>query len=114
MDIGKLRHRVTLATPGDPVPDGDGGATVTWTTLAARRAASVQPATAHALERLMAKTTETIATHIVTVRYLPGVTTKTRVTFHDGATDRLLYVAGVFDLEERHEALALTCNEATA
>lgn len=112
--IGRLTHRVTLDNPGTAVPDpaGDGGYTQTWSTLVARAPAAVEPATARSLERVLGSTSETIATHIVTLRYLPAVTTKTRVTFHDGPTDRLLYVAGSYDAGERHRMLQLVCNEA--
>lgn len=113
MNVGALRHRVTLQTPGDPVPDGDGGYTETWTTLGARVPASVEPATARTLERIAANTVTATATHLVTVRYLPGVTTKTRVTFHD-VTDRTFSVSGTHDPEERHRVLIIECTEDVA
>ena len=111
MDVGALRHRVTLQTPGAPVPDGDGGYTETWTTLGVRVPATVEPATARSLERIAANTVTSTASHLVTVRYLPGVTTKTRVTFHDGTTDRTFSVTGTHDPEERHRVLILECTE---
>jgi head-tail adaptor len=111
MDIGALRHRVTLTNFGTSHQDGDGGWVQDPITLGARLPASVEPATARALERLVAKTSEAVATHIVTLRFLPGVTTQTRVTFHDGATDRVLFVTGWADAGERHQGLALLCNE---
>lgn len=110
---GRLTQRVTLDTPGAANPGGDGGY-VDWSPLAARVPASVAPASARSLERLVAAGSEAVATHVVTVRYLSGVTTKTRVTFHDGSTDRLLYVAGVFDEGEQHRVLQLVCNEAAS
>jgi head-tail adaptor len=62
------------------------------------------------LERIGANTVSPMATHLVTLRYLPGVTTKTSVVFHD-VTDRTLAVTGVFDHEARHRVLVLGCVE---
>ena len=111
MNVGALRHRVTLQRPGDPVPDGDGGYTETWTTLGSRVPASVEPATARSLERIAASTVTSTASHLVTLRYLRGVTTKTRLVFHDGGTDRTMSVTGTHDTEERHRVLVLECLE---
>lgn len=113
MNIGALRHRVTLQTPGSPVPDVEGGYTETWTTLGTRVPASIEPATARTLERITANVVTSSASHLVTLRYLPGVTTKTRVTFHDTA-DRLLSVTGRHDPDERHVTLILECVEDVA
>jgi len=110
MDTGQLRHRVTLQTPGVAVPDGEGGYTDTVTTLVSRAPASVEPATARMLERIGANTVTPMATHLVTLRYLFGVTTKTRAIFHD-VTDRDLAVTGVFDTDMQHRVLVLTCAE---
>lgn len=111
MNIGALRHRVTLRTPAAPVPDGEGGYTQTPTTLASRVPASVVLATARSLERLAANTVASMASHLVTLRYLAGVTTKTELVFHDGATDRPMSITGLFDTEERHVELVLACVE---
>ena len=108
-----MRHRVTLNAPGPPVPDGEGGYTDSVTTLVSRAPAAVQPATAAILERLGANTVSPMATHLVTLRYLPGVTTKTEVVFHD-VTDRALAITGVYDFEARHRVLELACVERMA
>lgn len=110
MDAGSLRHRVTLQEPGTPTPDGQGGYTETVTTLVSRAPAAVEPATAQMLERIGANTVTPMATHLVTLRYLPGVTTKTAVVFHD-VTDRTLAVTGVYDRQVRHRELVLGCVE---
>jgi SPP1 family predicted phage head-tail adaptor len=111
--VGYLRHRVTLETP-TTVPDGEGGFTETWAVLGLRIPAAVEPATARELERVAANTVTTTASHLVTIRYLPGVTTKTRVTFHDGPTNRILSIEGTHDDEERHRMLILQCTEAVS
>jgi SPP1 family predicted phage head-tail adaptor len=106
MDIGAMRHRITLQTPSTATPDGDGGFTNTWAALATVWA-SIVPATARDLERVVAGTVQSSATHLVTIRYLAGVTTKTRVVFGS----RLLSVTGMQNPEERNISLVLVCQE---
>jgi SPP1 family predicted phage head-tail adaptor len=105
MRAGTLRHLVTLQTPAS-ASDGDGGFTDTWTTLATVWA-SIVPATARDLERVVAGTVQSSATHLVTIRYLAGVTTKTRVVFGS----RLFSVTGMQNPEERNISLVLVCQE---
>ena len=115
MDIGCLRHIVTLQALSEPVPDGDGGyLPQTPTTFAGRIPAEVMPATARSLERVIANSVQSQASHLVRIRYRRGVTTKLRLIYHDGSTDRPMSVAGVFDEEERHISLVLACTEAVA
>lgn len=116
MNFGKLRQRVTLDNPSTPNPDGDGSGAVLWppeggVRLGARVPAAVEPTDAQALERPIAKTHQGVGTYTVRVRYLPGVSLQTRVTFHDGDVDRTLWVNGVSDEESRHAMLALACRE---
>ncbi len=111
MQAGELRHRVTLENPGARVSDGDGGYTTPYAAFATRLPAAVAPATARDLERVVANSVQSSATHLVTLRYLAGVTTKTQVVFHDGATDRRFGVSGVQDPDERHVSLTLACEE---
>ena len=112
MDAGTLRQRVTLDNPSPPVSDGDASAAVLWppaggVRLGARLPAAVEPPRIGAdLERPIAKMTR--------LRYLPGVTLQTRVTWHDGAIDRTLWVTGISDEGSRHAALVLLCRERVA
>lgn len=110
MRAGILRHRITLQSPSDPAPDGDGGFTNTWSTLAADVPAAIAPATASNLERVIAGTVQSIATHLVTIRYLVGVTTKTRALFGS----RVFEVIGVQNPDERNISLVLICQERVA
>ncbi len=105
MDIGRLNKRVSLANPGTPTADSDGSYTQTFSALTPPGVwAAIVPATARDLERLAAGTVLATATHLVTLRYHSGVTTKTRITF--GA--RLFSVVGVVNPEERNiETIAL-------
>lgn len=111
--IGTLRHRVTVQSDGTPVADGDGGWTQTPVILAYRIPAAVAPATSRDLERVVAETVQSMATHIVTLRYLPGVTTKHHLVFHDTA-DRTFAITGTHDPDERHRWLELACAEVVA
>lgn len=106
MDIASLRHRVTLENPGAMVPDGDGGFTTPFTAFATVWA-SIAPATAKDLERLVAGSVQSSATHVVRIRYLAGVTTLTRVRF--GL--RSFAITGVMNPDERSVELVLTCEE---
>ena len=105
MDIGSLRHQVRLETP-TTTADGEGGYTTTWALLGVVYAA-IEPATQRSLERLVANAVSSDASHVVTVRYIDGVTTKTRVLF----LGRVLSVVGIQNIEERNEILRLACTE---
>lgn len=108
MDLGPLRHVVTLENPGTPIPDGDGGFTETWMALSpSTMQASIQPATDRVLERITSGTVESMATHVVTMRYHAGVTTKTRLTWEG----RTFAVTGVRDPDLRHIQTIAICVE---
>ncbi len=108
MDIGSLRHFVRLENPTETA-DADGGFTTTWALLTPGVvSASIEPATAGRMERLMAGSTVTAnVTHLVILRYHSGVTMKTRVVF----ANRILQVVGKQNPFERNEMLYLACVE---
>lgn len=106
--LGDLRHQVTLKNPGPRVPDGEGGYTESQIELSPSPVwASIQPATARDLERRVASTMQASASHIVTMRYHPQVTTKTQLLFGD----RVFFVNGVQNTDERNVELVLACQE---
>lgn len=106
--VGRRQHQVTLANPGTPQPDGDGGFTEVVASLTPSVVyAEIRPASARDLERLVAGTTMAMATHVVTMLYHPGVTTKTVVTFRG----RTLHVIGVINPDERNEETVALCVE---
>ncbi len=95
---GQKRHLITLQNPGVMVADGDGGYTQTYANLdPPTRYAQIKPATAADLERVSAGTVLSTATHVITMDYHDGVTTKTRITFDA----RTFNVTGVSSPEER-------------
>jgi SPP1 family predicted phage head-tail adaptor len=108
MNPGALRHRIVLENPGTPVVDGDGGFTQTWTALVPSPvSASIVPATARDLERNVAGTVLSTASHLVTIRHHSGVTQQTRITYGT----RLFSVTGIYDWEERKVFQVLACVE---
>jgi head-tail adaptor len=108
MTIGAYRHVVLFQQPGPPAPDGDGGWTQTWTDLVpALWHVAITPATARDLERVSAGTVISTASHIVTGRYHPGVTTQTRMVY-DGRT---FSITGVANVEERGVTMELVAVE---
>ncbi len=118
--IGTRRHRVTLDEPtGAPVPDGDGGSTQDYAALVPARVwARLEPATAAKLERIASGTVLATATHILTLRFHPGVTTKTRITKGPRAADgslapgsREFHVTGVATPEELEIDTVAICAE---
>jgi SPP1 family predicted phage head-tail adaptor len=108
---GRKRHYVTLDKPGTPVPDGEGGFTQAREPLSPPDwYVEIKPATARDLERVVANTVQSTASHLVTGDYRPDVNTQTRVTF--GA--RIFEVTGVQNPEERNRDLVLVCEEVVA
>ncbi len=99
MKTGDLRHSIVLENPGTPSSNGDGDFTVSYAALSPSPVqASIEPATARSLERMAAGSVIASATHLVSMRYHSGVTTKTRITFGS----RTFNVAGVMNPEERN------------
>jgi hypothetical protein len=86
--IGQHRHPVTLSTPTAPVPDGDGGYTQTYTPLAPSPwwcAITPAPRTARTAETTGSDTVTAHATHVLTGRSHPGITSQTRLVWTDQA-----------------------------
>lgn len=106
---GKKRHLVTLDNPGPTVPDGDGGFTQTRVALEPEEGifVEIKPATARDLERVVANTVQSRASHIITGDYVAGVTTQTRIHFGS----RVFEVTGVQNPEERNIELVLAAIE---
>ena len=106
--IGRYRHRVTLATPSDPVPDPDGGWMETWIPLTpATWDCAIAPATARSLESIGSGAVLATATHVIKGRYHAGITTQTRVTYRG----RVLSVLFVANRDERDIETDCVCAE---
>jgi head-tail adaptor len=108
-ECGALDHRIALENPsGPPVSDGDGGFTQAWGVCVPSPVwASIAPATVRDLEKVAAGTVLATASHIVTMRYHPEVTTQTRVTYGT----RILNVTGVVNTDEDNLETIALCAE---
>lgn len=105
--IGKRRHLVTLQSSTN-AEGSDGDFDTTWAALTPSQIyAAIEPATAQRLERIGHGAVIAEATHLVTIPYVPNVTTHARVLFND----RALNVVGVSNVEERNVELILVCVE---
>lgn len=106
--IGAFRHRVTLDEPGDPISDPDGGWLPTWAPLDPPTwDCAIEPPTARvrAMEGSGGGSVIAQATHLLTGRYHPGITTQTRITFK-GRTFNALHVINVDERDTHTELLA--------
>jgi head-tail adaptor len=109
MTIGAKRHRVSLQNPGDPMPDGDGGYSDTWTPCTPpTKYAEILVASTANLERLAAGSVVLAnVTHLVTFTYHPEVTTRTQVIVNG----RTFNVASVSNRDLRNIEQTLQCVE---
>ncbi len=105
IEIGDLRERVTLQTPGVPVDDGGGGKTVFWADLATVWAA-IRPVSN--AERYYAQQIEATTTHEIFIRWRADVRNDMRI-LHCGA---VYDVTSVQDVDGRRRFLRLLCEEA--
>jgi SPP1 family predicted phage head-tail adaptor len=103
VNIGKLRHRVTIQNKVT-LPDGYGGVTSTWQDVATVWA-SVEPLNGR--ELYAAQQVKAELTHRITMRYLAGVKPEMRVLFGN----RTFAIEAVIDPEERRKVLQLLCAE---
>jgi head-tail adaptor len=114
---GQKTIRVALDNPGAAVPDGEGGYTEGWAALdPAETWANIRPATARDAERLAGGTVLSTRTFVITIDYHPGITTATRVRFHDyhAGKDRTFQVSSVQNPDEAYRDLVITADETTA
>lgn len=111
MDIGQMRHRISLKNPAAPSgsnTDSYGGYTESLSNLSPATVwAAIQPIAVGSIERLVGNTVEGKLTHLVTIRYHSGVNTKTQITYGS----RTLYVRGVRNIDELGEKQLLACEE---
>lgn len=104
VDIGELRHRITLQGPPVKQADGMGGGRLLWPDVATVWA-SIEPARAN--ERFRHSQIESETTHVITIRYRAGVTSAMRVQFGS----RFFRILGVRTPSEIKSHLLLDCLE---
>jgi head-tail adaptor len=110
MPAGRRTKYVTLDNPGDPVADGAGGYTESWTPLDPPATWAALEPLGGDMEQLVADTIMASGTHTVTLPYHPGVTVQTRITYVDpDRGPRVFRVLGMRDPSEaRRELVAVT------
>lgn len=107
VDPGRFDKSVSLEDPSR-TKDGRGGYTDSWAAISPSPVfASIEPATAGAMERLAGAGPQSSATHIVQLHYHSGISTKTRVVYGS----RYLYVRGVQNVDEDNVLSRLFCEE---
>jgi SPP1 family predicted phage head-tail adaptor len=105
---GRRDKRVQLDKPGPSVPDGEGGYTEAPVPLDPAEAfVSIAPSSAADLERAAVGVTVAQATHVITMRYHPGVDIYTRITY--GA--RVFQVTSVRNPDEANRELVIVAQE---
>lgn len=104
VEAGRLRQRVTIQT-AEPSSDAYGKKpNPTWTDVRTVWA-EVRPLRANEVIRAHQAGMETA--YVVTMRYTPDMTADGRLKWGE----RYLYPSGVIDLEGRHVALEIMCQE---
>lgn len=103
MQIGKLNKRIELQRITETA-DSYGEPVQTWTTYATRWA-NVSPLKAQ--EMLVSSQNKATTTHIVTIRYLDGITIEDRIKLGS----RYLNIDSIVNQDERGEQLILSCTE---
>lgn len=105
IEIGELRHHITIQekTPGTPLPTG--GAPDVWEDLWSDVPANIRQLSAKEID--IARQHVAHATHKVTLRWRPGVKPECRILFKS----RIFEIGAVNNPEERNFWLDLTVSE---
>lgn len=104
MRLGDLRHSLRLERPAEGAPDSYGQPPEGWEPVG-EVFAKVEPLSMRELE--LARQQDARATHRLTIRFHPEVTTRTRFLYGD----RVLNVVSVLDVEERHDVVQVLAQE---
>jgi SPP1 family predicted phage head-tail adaptor len=114
MRAGQLRHQVDIRQ-FTGASDGAGGVTDTWTNFASGVWANiVETVMRRGAEKVEAMAIDAHAPVIVTIRYIPGVTTKMRVYYDSAEGTDIFEIVGVTKTGQRDFELVLTCEERVA
>lgn len=103
MRAGALRHSLTIQTATETQND-HGEVVKAWSEFAVVNG-SIDPLSGREFWR--SRQVQADVTHVVTIRYLPGVIPKMRV-LHGS---RVLYITSVLNSDERNRELQLLCKE---
>ncbi len=104
---GKLRHPVDLRTLVQ-TPDGSGGQTEAYVTLASVFASIER---VDEMEQLNSGMQQNVTTHKIKIRYCDGLSVSDRVRFVRGAVTREFEITEIDDAEQRNFTQMLMCFE---
>lgn len=107
INAGQLTTRLTIQRRVETADDG-GGQTIAWTDVMTVWASV---ATSGGREFVAAQARFPELTHLVTIRWRPGITAKHRLRYLSSFADTVYAIHGVMDPELRHEQLQLLCTE---
>jgi SPP1 family predicted phage head-tail adaptor len=103
VDFSSFRKRILIQV-NEPQGDGRGGGKPNWVDLV-NTSASIKPMTGrevYAWGQVLGE-----VSHVVQIRYRPGIVPQMRVVYHDAIYD----IQSVIDVEEEHRLLTLGCTE---
>lgn len=102
MRAGQLRHTIAIQE-STPTPDGLGGSTLTWSTVAGMGAVRADIFHMKSDENLDADKLELQSVNRVKIRYRPGITAKNRIYWSD--RDKTFNITGINNVSERNRVL---------
>ena len=102
MNIGKMRHRITIQRQSDE-KDRLAGYQDDWIDIATVWA-QISPVSGR---EFLTQIRETMVTHKIYCRYRPGVTPRLRIKFKD----RIFRIISVLNWDESNEGLTIMCEE---
>lgn len=102
----ELDKRITIQTLS-LVPNDSGGSVETWSTFV-QAWAKINPRLGN--ERFFGQRLEEIITHVLTIRYVPGITATMRVLYRD----RIFQIKSAINELENDQTLFLLCQEGVA
>jgi SPP1 family predicted phage head-tail adaptor len=112
---GRLNRQIKLQTrqPNQATAQDSYGQELTnwtdWPSAGATTWAEIAPAAGR--EMAQAGAVEGEITHVITIRYRPGVHAKMRAVYSAGGTTRVYDILAVIEPETAHAALELLCSE---
>jgi SPP1 family predicted phage head-tail adaptor len=102
MNIGSMKHRVNIEAP-TLVPDGMGGFTATYTTIATSIAASIWSITAN--EQIQANASTMVVSHRIRMRYRSDIKANWRLKHEN----KYYNIVSIIDQNQDHRMLELLC-----
>lgn len=107
IDSGKLIHPITIQQKIKE-PDGAGSYVETWTGWGVDRA-RILPISA--AERIRGEQIELETTHLIEIRYRPGIDKSMRLVNNNNGIERSFEIISIINTEEESVKLQMLCRE---